>query len=259
MRVLFLGNNWVAWQIVAWLRQQEEEIVGLVMHPPERRKYGEEITRSAGVEPSRILDGSQLRRADVTEAIRALQPDIALSVFFGYILRPRFLDLFPAGVVNLHPAYLPYNRGAYPNVWSIVERTPAGVTLHYVDAGVDTGDIIAQQQVPIEPIDTGETLYRKLEQACVELFKEIWPPIRSGQAPRIPQDEREGTFHRMQHVERIDSIDLDRMYTGRELIDLIRARTFPPYPGAYFMHEGRKVHLRLQLSYGGQMSEGSGS
>jgi methionyl-tRNA formyltransferase len=255
MRILFLGNNWVAWQVVHWLREQGEQIVGLVVHPLHKRKYGDEIIHSAQVSSVQIFDGSRLRQPEVLDAIRALQPDIGLSVLFGYILRPEFLDLFPAGVINLHPSYLPYNRGQYPNVWSIVERTIAGATLHYVDAGVDTGDIIAQRQVPIEPVDTGETLYRKLEQTCVELFKETWPSIRSGRAPRIPQDKHAGTYHRTRDVERIDHIDLDQKYTARELIDTIRARTFPPYPGAYFIHQGRKVYLRIQLLYEEQLSE----
>ena len=255
MRILFLGNNWVACQVVRWLRERNEQIVGLVVHPPHKRKYGDEIIRSAQVRPAHIFDGSHLREPDVLQAIKALRPDIGLSILFDYILRGEFLDLFPAGVVNLHPAYLPYNRGQYPNVWSIVEGTPAGVTLHYIDAGVDTGDIIARRQVSSEPVDTGETLYRKLERACVELFKETWPLIRSGQAPRIPQDKQKGTYHRTQDVERIDHIDLNHTYTARELIDVIRARTFPPYPGAYFTQKGRKVYLRIRLLYEQQLSE----
>ena len=257
MRILFLGNNWVGWQVVQWLQERNEQIVGLVIHPPHKRKYGDEIIHSAQVSPTHIFDGSRLRQPEVLQAIKVLQPDIGLSVLFGYILRPEFLDLFPAGVVNLHPAHLPYNRGAYPNVWSIVEGTPAGVTLHCIDADVDTGDIIAQRQVPIEPVDTSETLYRKLERACVELFKETWPLIHSGRVRRVPQDREKGTFHRTRDVEQIDHIDLDGTYTARELIDVIRARTFPPYPGAYFVHQGRKVYLHLQLLYEEQLNKAS--
>ena len=153
----------------------------------------------------------------------------------------------PAGCVNCHPALLPYNRGQYPNVWSIIENTPAGVTLHYIDCGIDTGDIIAQKEVLIEPIDTGESLYKKLEKTCVNLFKDTWFMIRSRQAPRIPQLSNEGTYHRTSDVELIDKIELDCKYTARELINILRARTFPPYKGAYFLHNGRKVYLQLKL------------
>jgi methionyl-tRNA formyltransferase len=258
MRVLFLGNNWVGWQIIRWLREQNEQIVGLVIHPPHKRKYGDEIISCAQVTPSHIFDGSQLRQPEVLEAIKALRPDIGLSIFLDYILRPEFLDLFSAGVINLHPAYLPYNRGQYPNVWSIIDGTPAGVTLHYIDAGVDTGDIIVRQEVLIEPVDTGNTLYSKLEHVCVKLFKETWPLIRTGQAPKIRQDKNQGTNHHTLDVERIDEIDLDRTYTARELIDVIRARTFPPYTGAYFMCQGRKVYLRIQLFHEEQLNEVDG-
>ena len=250
MRILLFANNWVGWQVARWLKERGDNLVGLVVHPPQMRKYGEEILKTVGLPENRIFDGSQLRQADTMQAIKNLQADMGLSIFFGYILLPDFFQLFPAGVVNLHPSYLPYNRGTYPNVWSIIEGTPAGVTLHYIDAGIDTGDIIAQRQMPVEPVDTGETLYRKLEGASVELMKDTWPLILSGQAGRRSQSsEAESTFHRAREVEKIDEIDLDRAYPARDLINLLRARTFPPYAGAYFRVGNRKVYLRLQLLY----------
>lgn len=247
MRILFFGNNWVGWQIAAWLRGQGKEIVGLVLHPSERRKYGAEIVADTGVDPSRIFDGARLGEADVIAAIKDLKPDIGVSALFGYIMRREVLELMPAGCINVHPAFLPYNRGAYPNVWSIIEESPAGVTIHFIDKGIDTGDIIAQRQVMVEPVDTGGSLYRKLEWAAFDLFKETWSLICSGQSPRLPQSKGEGTYHRVQDVASIDEINLDQTYKAMDLINIMRARTFPPYPGAYFRHGGRKVYLRLQL------------
>jgi methionyl-tRNA formyltransferase len=247
MRILFLGNNRIACQLADWLRQQGEEIVGLALHPGERRRFGDEIIRAAEVDATCIFDGSRLREPETLAAIRDLRPEIGVSILFGYLLRQEFLDLLPAGCLNLHPSLLPYNRGAYPNVWSIVERTPAGVTLHYVDTGIDTGDIVAQREVPVDAVDTGASLYCKLEEACLELFQETWPLIRTGQASRLPQRPGEGTYHRVADVAMIDEIDLDHTYTARELIDRIRARTFPPYPGTYIVVEGRKKYLRLAI------------
>lgn len=249
MRILYFGNNWLGWKIAEWLRNQGEQIVGLILHPPQKRKFGEEIISIASADASEVFDGSKLRQPEVMEAIKSLKPDIGLSVLFGYIVKKELLNLLPEGCINLHPALLPYNRGAYPNVWSIVDQTPAGVTLHYMDEGIDTGDIISQREVEVEPIDTGESLYRKLEMASLELFTETWPLIRSRQAPRVCQMEDAGTCHRMRDVESIDEIDLDRAYTARDIIDTIRARSFPPFRGAYFMHKGRKVFMRLHLEY----------
>lgn len=255
MRILYLGNNWLGWQALQWLRQQGEEVVGLVVHPLDKRKFGEEILETANLPPEKIFDGSKLRDPVMLQAIRTLQPDIGISILFGYIVRADFLEIFSKGCINLHPAYLPYNRGAYPNVWSIVEGTPAGTTLHYIDVGIDTGQIVAQRQVPVEPIDTGETLYCKLEQASLELFKATWPLVKAGRIEIVEQPAEGGTEHRTRDVERIDEIQLDKLYTARELIDILRARTFRPYPGAYVMVDGRKVYLRLQLMYDDMLRE----
>ncbi|HEX2658845.1 MAG TPA: formyltransferase family protein [Polyangia bacterium] len=249
MRLLFAGNNWLGLEALRFLRSQGEEIVGLALHPSGKRRYGDELLAASGLSTDAILDGTALNTPEGLAATQALRADACVSVLFNYLFKAPFLASFPRGVVNLHPSLLPYNRGQYPNVWSIIEGTPSGVTFHYVDAGVDTGDIIAQRAVDVTPIDTGQTLYRKLELAGLELFREAWPAFRDGTAARRPQSGAAGTSHRTSDVDRVDEIDLDASTTGRALIDLLRARTFPPYRGAYFKHDGRKVYLRLQLDY----------
>ena len=256
MRIVFLGNNWLGSQILKWLCAQGEQIAACVMHPPERCKYGEEIREALRGKDCLLFQAGQLRDPEVLAAIKSSRPDLGVSVLFGYILRTDFLNMFPAGCINLHPALLPFNRGAYPNVWSIVEGTPAGATLHYIDAGVDTGDIIGQKQVVVEPVDTGASLYRKLEQAALELFCQSWPLIREGRAPRLPQPGSAGSFHRVRDVENIDEIHLDRTYTGKELLDILRARTFPPHRGAYFHVNSRRVFLQVHLEYEDPSGEG---
>ena len=246
MKIFFMGNNWLGWQSLAWLRERGAEVVGLALHPPERRRLGDEILAAAKLPPERVFDASRLRDAGVQRAVAALRPDLGLSVLLGYILSSEFLSIFPRGVVNLHPAWLPFNRGAHPNVWSIVERTPAGVTLHHVDAGVDTGDVIAQERTEVSVEDTGESLYHKLERAGLELLRRAWPGIEAGTAPRRPQSGT-GTTHRVRDLERIDEIDLDASYRARDLIDVLRARTYSPHRGAFFRADGKRVYLRLSL------------
>jgi methionyl-tRNA formyltransferase len=247
MKVLVLGNNRAACECVTWLREHGEEIVGLVVHAEDRLRFGAELLAAAGVPPEAVFLGDRLCEPETLAAIRALNPAIGLSLYFGYILRAELIDVFPQGVINLHPSYLPYNRGQYPNVWSIVEGTPAGVTLHYIDSGIDTGDLIAQREVPVSATETGATLYTKLEEASVRLFREVWPMVRDGTAPRTPQPRTGGTYHRTRDVEQIDEIHLDREYRARDLINILRARTFPPHKGAYFIAEGRRVYMRLEL------------
>lgn len=255
VRVVYLANNRLGLEVLKVLKGQGCNLVGLGLHPIERRRFGDELLELADLRSEEIILGDTLKDAETTSKLRQLAPDLILSVLFGYVLPPEILDIPSKGCVNLHPSFLPYNRGAYPNVWSIVEETPAGVTLHYMDKGLDTGAIISQRRVDVSPVDTGESLYAKLDRAALDLFSEYWPRLREGRVDAIPQARNDGTYHRSADVEEIDEIKLDATYSARQLIDVVRARTFPPHKGAYFIVDGRRVHMELRLTYGDDQAE----
>lgn len=121
--------------------------------------------------------------------------DVLVSYGYRFLLPVEILDLFPDRAINLHISMLPYNRGADPNLWSFLEHTPKGVTIHYIDQGLDTGDILAQSEVEMSPDDTLATSYLRLSTAVEELFAKWWRPFRAGRAPRRRQ-RGSGSFHR---------------------------------------------------------------
>lgn len=124
-------------------------------------------------------------------------------VSYGYrhILKQNFLDKFPNRAINLHISYLPWNRGADPNFWSFVQNTPKGVSIHYLDSGIDTGDIIAQKELKFDSkTETLATTYEKLHTAIQELFKQHWSHIKNGSNPRQRQSG-EGSFHKLKDKE----------------------------------------------------------
>jgi len=246
VRLICLVNNYLGWQALEFLREQAE-IAMVVVHPRQRGKFEKEIRVAAVAAGAEILDADALRSSEGLKRVAAVKPDMGFSIMFGYLLKQEFLSLLPHGCLNLHPAFLPFNRGAHPNVWSIVDRTPAGVTLHYIDEGVDTGDIVCQEKVPVVPTDTGESLYHKLERTGLELLREAWPAIESGQIKRAPQTLDSGSSHKVSDVSGIDEIDLQKSYKAEDLLNVLRARTFPPHRGAFFRHDGRKVYIRIQL------------
>jgi methionyl-tRNA formyltransferase len=247
VRYILLGNGQVASTILNWLVENGEPPVGLVVHPSERSRCRSEMINKSQLSDDSIFDATTLRTPETLAAIRILQPDLGISIFFDYILKKEFLSCFHFGCINVHPSLLPYNRGQYPNVWSIVEGTPSGVTMHYINEGIDTGDILSQEQVPVKSYDTGETLYRKLEASSVSLFKKTWPLFKKREIQPNPQEKNGGACHKTRDVQAIDEVFLDREYSARYLIDLLRARTFPPHKGAYFVHEGKKVFMKLAL------------
>ena len=152
------------------------------------------------------------------------------------------------GCINIHSSYLPYNRGANPNVWSIIENTPAGVSIHFMNDGIDTGPIIARRIIKTSFSDNAKSIYEKLENAQVELFMETWEQIKQGKIKPITQNKDEGTFHRVEDFRELCRLELDKEYTVSELLNRLRALTFPPYDNAYVIVNGEKYYLRLEVS-----------
>jgi methionyl-tRNA formyltransferase len=132
---------------------------------------------------------------DLLPVIADHAPNVLVSYGYRYILKPDILRRFPGRAFNLHISYLPWNRGADPNLWSFLDETPKGVTIHHLDAGVDTGDIVAQRLVVLSDDETLRSSYERLHGEIQELFREIWPVLRSGRAPRQAQAGT-GTTHR---------------------------------------------------------------
>ena len=106
------------------------------------------------------------------------------------------LDILPNAVINIHPSFLPYNKGYHPNYWSFITETPSGTTIHYVDSGIDTGKIIAQTRVTVEPGDTLHTTYNRLRNLSVALFQTLWPEIRNKRFVGITQKRISNDFTR---------------------------------------------------------------
>lgn len=249
MRILLLADNWVGWQVTKHLRSLGEHIVGLIVHPPEEQHYTSEIIESSGLIEEQIMIGEKIWTKSRLMKVERLKPDIVLVIFWAYLLPDAFFSIASKGCINFHLSYLPYNRGKKPNVWPIIDDTPAGVTMHYIDVGIDTGPIVTQKRVEVDIIDTGKTLYYKLLNEFVVLFQETWPRIKEDRIQPVNQQEV-GTFHWGKEFYDLDLIDLNRKYTALEIINLLRARTFRPHPSAYFIYNGRKVYVRVDLEYG---------
>jgi folate-dependent phosphoribosylglycinamide formyltransferase PurN len=132
-----------------------------------------------------------LRRADVRQKIAAYAPELILSVFSKEIIPPEVLAIPPAGTVNLHPSLLPAYRGVSPVFWCLAEGAPkTGATLHYVDAGIDTGPMISQRELAVDGERTEHALYLKLCDVGAELLLEFLARAGGGRLPAIaPREE----------------------------------------------------------------------
>ncbi len=169
-KILFLGPE--KSPLLIWLRTQKETVY----------QYSEPLT---------------------DEFIKENDFDFMISYGYRYIIKKSILDLFPLSAINLHISYLPWNRGADPNLWSFVDHTPKGVTIHLLDVGVDTGGILVQEKIDfIHEHETLSSSYNKLQMAIQELFKKNWLQLKNGEIEPIKAVEK-GSYHAKQDIDKI--------------------------------------------------------
>ena len=217
------------------------EIVFLGLNDAGHRVYDWLCARDGVFVHSLLTTKAQL------QVIPDVQPDFVVACGYRHIVPEEILEIPSCGCLNLHPAMLPQNRGANPNVWSIVDGTDAGVTLHYMDTAIDTGDIVAQRAVETRFDDSGKDLYERLEDAQVDLFKETWPAIEDGSVTTTPQAPEAGTSHTTAEFEALCELDPDATTSVKELLDRLRALTFPPYDNAYVEIDGERFDIEVNI------------
>lgn len=173
---------------------------------------------------------------------------------YNLILSLHCKQLFPAQLVNkvkcinVHPGFNPYNRGWFPQVFSILNGYKSGATIHEIDEHLDHGAIIVQQEIAIESWDTSLTAYEKIQQLEIELLAKYLDAILSG-SYTTTQPEKEGNVNLKKDFNDLCHIDLSKQLTLGQAIDYLRAMTHGNYNNAYFIdsNTGQKVYVKLVL------------
>jgi methionyl-tRNA formyltransferase len=247
--VILLASDWVGLQITEYLVERRQPIDWLVLDAGDRGQCNAPIrrafARAAG--PARVETSQVLQDVAFVAELAKSKPRLGVLAWWPHLLKGPLLEIPDLGWLNLHPGYLPYNRGKHPNFWCLVDETPCGVALHFIDRGVDTGPVVARAPLDTTWTDTGESVHRKCRQLAVELFRDNFDSIIGGSTRPVPQDASDGSSHRAAEIEEASEIDLDRTYTARQLLNVIRARTFPPHPSAFFRDGSKKYSVRVVI------------
>lgn len=181
-----------------------------------------------------VLQPIKARAPDFVQELAALKPDLIIVTAYGQILPQTVLDLPRFGCLNVHTSLLPKYRGAAPIQWAILEDQPqTGVTIMKMDAGLDTGDILAQLATPILPADNSQTLHDRLAQIGAELLVKTLPGYVSGAIQPRKQPE-EG----LSYARKITKEDGRLDWTRPARVLWNRVRAFIPWPGAFTLLPG---------------------
>lgn len=239
MRIALIGQAAFGERVFAALREAGEQIVavssveGTAGRPDPLWAAGE----AAGTP---LFPTGKLKQADALEAYAATRPDLCVMAFVNHILPERVLFAPPLGSVQYHPSLLPRHRGRSAINWAIrMGDATTGLTIFWVDRGIDTGPILLQREVEIAPDDTVGSLYfDKLFGLGVEALVEAVRLVREGRAPRIAQDASQATYEPPADD---GNSAIDWASPAREIYNLIRGSN--PQPGAHAMLYGTQVRI----------------
>lgn len=197
----------------------------------------EDVARKAGVS-CLVLERND--QAVLHQWLAALKPDVIYCFGWSYLLGREILSVAPLGVVGYHPAALPMNRGRHPIIWALaLGLTETASTFFFLDEGVDSGDILSQVFVPIEPDDNATSLYQKLIEAAKMQIPAFTRALAAGTYKRIPQDHTKANYWRKRT--KADG-EIDWRMSARTIHNLVRALAHP-YPGAHFVWQGREIKV----------------
>jgi methionyl-tRNA formyltransferase len=233
MRVLFIGTGEIGVPTLrALLDSKEHEVAGVVTQPdkPVGRDQRIELTpikKAVAGRAMSILQPARIKES--VEEIRALQPEVIVVMAYGQILPRAILEIPKIACLNLHASLLPRWRGAAPIQAAIAAGDrETGITVIYMNEGLDTGDILLQRKIDILPNETGGSLHDRLGEIAPEALLESLRLLGDGTAPRAPQDDTLTTLAPKLNREN-GLIDWDE---PAEVIER-KIRAYNPWPGAF--------------------------
>ena len=242
LRVVFMGTPDFAVPCLDMLIAQQYQVVAVVSQPDRPKGRGQNLAQSPVKQAAlayglTVLQPNKVKEADFQTELALLKPDLIIVVAFGQLLPQAILELPPLGCINVHASLLPAYRGAAPIHWAVMNgEQVTGVTTMYMDAGMDTGDMILKKEVGITIDDTTGMIHDKLKDSGAQLLRETIELIAAGKAPRTPQSPSTATYAPMLNRD-LEAIDWQK--SALAIHNLVRGLN--PWPGAYCSYQEKNL------------------
>ncbi len=244
--VVFMGTpDFAVGTLQALIDSPDYEVRAVFTQPDKARGRGKamqmppvkETALAAGIP---VFQPEKIRERQWLEELKRLQPDVIVVVAFGQIIPKEILELPPGGCINVHASLLPSYRGAAPIQWAVINGDrESGVTTMWMDAGLDTGDMILKEVVPLAPDETGGSLFDKLSAVGAKLLLRTLEAIGDGTAQYEPQPQESPTPYAAMLTKKDGRIDWAK--SAAQIERLIRGLN--PWPSAYTTYRGKTLKL----------------
>ena len=237
MRIIIVGQGPFGEKVLEALIQKGEDVVGTFSAPDKRGEGIKALAEKSGIP---FFCPRLMKDPQVYDDYAKLKPELAMLAFVTDIIPEKLLTVPSLGTICYHPSLLPRHRGASAINWAIIRGdTRTGLTIFWVDKGIDTGPILLQKEVKIGPDETtGSIYFNRLFPMGIDAMAEAVELIKKGKAPRIPQDESEATYE-PPCDDRVASVNFEKPIIA--VYNLIRG--CDPQPGAHTMFKGKKVRF----------------
>lgn len=247
IRFAFAGDRDISIWVLEYLLSQKAVPVALMVSDEAKATHAEALKSLCPfLDNNHIFPGDAFRNSENINTLKQLNLDYIIGIHFPYIIPREILTIPKQGVINLHPAFLPFNRGWHTPSWAILDESPYGATLHFMDEEVDTGDIIHQHTFEVSDGDTADSIYQKVKLLELQVFKEAWPYLVNETFTRIPQNPSKGTSHKRTDLASQSTIHLDQTVKTGDLIRKLRALTTNNIKESVYYDVGNKRY-RIQV------------
>ena len=239
-RIMFFGFSEVGYQCLKLMLDRGCDVVAVFTHDadPHEAAWFKTAESLAGERGIPVFKPKSLKGGEWAETVAGLKPDLILSLYYRNLIPPSIFSQASLGAYNMHGSYLPAYRGRAPLNWSIVNgEDHCGVTLHVLEEGFDTGDIVDAERVEIGPQEYVGDVVPRIAAAAVSVLSRSLDSLLAGNPKLSPQDVSKATYFGKRTPE---DGRIDFTKPARDVFNLIRAVS-RPYPGAFFERDGRKV------------------
>ena len=244
MKVVFMGTPDLAAEVLDTMMKSGCEVTLAVTQPDRPKGRGRGVIQTpvhvcADKWGIPVFAPVKVKNPEAVQRLREEAPDLIVVAAFGQILSKEILELPRLGCVNVHASLLPKYRGAAPIQWAVIDgEEKSGVTIMQMDEGLDTGDILMQEEIILDPRETGESLYNKMAALGGRLLVKALPLIEQGALTPIRQNDEDSTYASMLKKE---MGNIDWTLPAEKIERLVRGLN--SWPGAYTFMKGKMLKI----------------
>jgi methionyl-tRNA formyltransferase len=246
MKVVYMGTPDFAVNTLEAVVKAGHEVLLVVTQPDKAKGRGKKMVFTPVKEKALeynlpVSQPERVRDEAFMDELERLKPDVIVVAAFGQILPERILNIPRYGCINVHASLLPAYRGAAPIQWAVIDGLEeTGITIMYMEKGLDTGDIICQRRVKLSPEETGGSLFERLAVEGADLLVETLEQLENGTAVRRKQDDSKSSYAKML------SKDMGRLDFTQDAVILERLiRGLNPWPSAYTRVNGKTLKIYM--------------